>query len=144
MDWMRTVATAGAEEVMVPEAGETESHGPPDVVDAEAENFNGPDPRLRIVRVWPDGFPPPVMLWKRKPVCESCKVACAPLTTTVTGTSNCDCCRVIDTVPRYVPTLRLLGSTVTITELVEVGPTFPPADDTESQFPPEPVASPTV
>ena len=96
---MRTFATAGAEELIVPEPGETDNHGPPEVVDAEAEYFSDPDPVLRIVRFCANGSALPLVVWNRKPVCDRCKFASPPLTTTVTGTSNCACGSVIDTVP---------------------------------------------
>ena len=123
---------------MVPEAGDTVSHWPPEVVDAEAPKFDDLVPLFRMVSVCPAGLPPPASVWKRNPVCESCNCAGPLLTVRVTAMLNGGFSgTAMDTVPKYVPASKPLGFTLTVTELMDTGATAPAAGDTDSQLLPE-------
>ena len=47
----------------------------------------------------------------------------------------------METVPKYVPAAKLLGFTLTLTELLVKGATDPDPGDTDNQLPPEPVVA---
>ena len=123
---------------MVPVAGATASHCPPEVVDAEIPKFDDFDPLFRMLRVCDGGLPPPATVWKRNPVCESSSWAAPLLTVRVTAMLNGGISgTAMDTVPKYVPAPKPVGFTLTVTERVDTGGTAPDPGDTDSQLLPE-------
>jgi hypothetical protein len=133
--------------VAVPEAGDAESHFPPEIVDEETVKFNEPDPAFKTLIDCDGGAPPVCTVWKKSPDCEILSSGSPPPTVAmieIAGIACVDGEAETDADPKKVPMLRLVAFAVTETELDENGATVPLAGVTDNQSPPDSVEAETL
>jgi hypothetical protein len=111
---------------------------PPESVLADAVQLMAPEPKptFRMPKLWDSGEPPCATAVKLSALCESRICAVDGLTVNVTGTTTVLPAPVTVTVPEYVPTVKLVGSAVTLSATGDVGDAVPLKGETLSQVPP--------
>src|SRR5260370_4983955 len=103
----------------------TRQRCPPDTVEVDTVKFKVPAPLFNTVMVCGAGAAPPLTVWKRNPLEESC-ICCWLLPTVATTGMSMRCPEgviVIVIAPVYVPGVKTLESTIAITAPFVNGPT---------------------
>src|SRR6266567_9202647 len=112
---MLTVTLAAEEASARPDVGDATSQPcPPDTVEVDTVKFKVPEPLFNTVMVCGGGAAPPLTVWKRNPLEESC-ICCWLLATVATTGMSMRCPEgvvVIVIAPVYVPGLKILESTM--------------------------------